>query len=287
MTKIVLFGKGYVGTGLSSYLQKNSLNVKGFSKTDLDYTNPIILKQFLSEYKPTVIINSSGYTGVPNVDACESNKNLCWFWNVQVPHTIALACDVLNIPLIQVSSGCIYSGYDKEYTECDIPNFGFYNNQSSYYSQCKHISEMVLSNFRAHILRIRMPFDSTLLPKNYLNKIFKYNNLISQKNSLTSMTDFYHFVYNLLPIAKGINPGPINVVNPGGLEAKEIVSILRQHGVENKNWNFVEMKNLDIVAGRSNCVLSTDYTKKLGIELPNSITSLERDIQQFAKHFCP
>ena len=283
MAEIILLGKGYIGSGLDRYLNSIQVPVTSLSKKEFDYTSFTELNDLVKRKKPSVIINCSGFTGFPNVDGCETNKELCWFWNVLVPHTIAQVADLNNVPLVHVSSGCIYTGHEKEYTEQDIPNFGFYNRQSSFYSQCKHISEMILSQYKANTLRIRMPFDSTDKPKNYLNKIFKYNNLISQKNSLTSVTDLYRFVYRLLPLIKTINPGPINVVNPGGLEAKEIVSLLRKYSIENKNWNFIDVKDLNVVANRSNCVLSSEYTRKLGIELPSSIESLERDIQQFAK----
>ena len=286
MTKVLILGNGFVGASLAQYFKEVNIPVNVVSRNQVDYTKYQILRDFLQTSKPTLLINCSGYTGTPNVDGCETNKELCWFWNVQVPHNIAKVLDVVGIPALFVSSGCIYSGYDKEYTEKDIPNFGFYNKESSYYSQCKHIAEMILTNFNVHILRIRMPFDSSLSQKNYLNKLYNYNKLISQKNSLTSMSDFNKFVYNIMPLIKTLNPGPINVVNPGGLNAKEIVSIFKSHGIVNKNWEFINVENLNVLAKRSNCVLSTEYTKKLGIELPNSTQSLERDIYKFAKCIC-
>ena len=39
-----------------------------------------------------VVINASGYTGRPNVDACEDNKDDTWYYNVTVPGIIADTC---------------------------------------------------------------------------------------------------------------------------------------------------------------------------------------------------
>ena len=127
-----------------------------------------------------------------------------------------------------------------------------------------------------------MPFDSTDHKKNYLNKIYKYNNLISEKNSLTSVEDFCEFMVKFLFFRKGILPGPINVVNTGSITAAEIVEIMRKYGINNPNWKFVETNELNTTARRSNCVLSSDKLKGYNLQLPPAYESLERDISKLA-----
>lgn len=286
MKPILLLGKGYIGTSLEKTLIQNGFTVESYSRSQLDYTSPVALQNHIKERKGDyeAVINCSGYTGVPNVDACEKNKQDCWFWNVIVPRNVVLSSNAFSIPTIQVSSGCIYSGYDKEYTEEDEPNFGLFNSNSSFYSKSKHACETIFQNCFGYILRVRMPFDGTLMPKNYLNKIFKYNTLISQKNSLTSTTDFNTFVCKFLYLYRTIPSGPINVVNPGGIEAKEIVELLKKRDVINPNWNFIDVNNLNTVAQRSNCVLSADKLRYYNLELPPVRESLERDIATFSRN---
>ena len=115
MKSVLLLGKGYVGTHLEQALRSNSLNVVAFSRKELDYTSPIILQKFLNDNKDKfeVVINCSGYTGIPNVDGCEKNKQECWYWNVIVPRNIVLSANTFLLPVIQVNSGCIYTGYEK------------------------------------------------------------------------------------------------------------------------------------------------------------------------------
>lgn len=286
MKPILLLGKGYIGTALEQALKQNGFTVDAYSRNQLDYTSPVALQKHIKdrngEYE--AVINCSGYTGVPNVDACEKNKQDCWFWNVIVPRNIVLSSNAFTIPTIQVSSGCIYTGYEKEFTEEDEPNFGLFNNSSSFYSKSKHACETIFQNCYGYILRIRMPFDGTLQSKNYLNKIYKYNTLISQKNSLTSTQDLNAFVCKFLYLYKTIPSGPINVVNPGAFEAKEIIEILKKYDVVNPDWNFIEIKDFNTVAQRSNCVLSTEKLRQYNLELPPAINSLERDIAAFARN---
>ena len=133
----VILGKGFVGTHLSHYFKQNNIDHKIFSQSELDYTDPNTFKDFLDTNDKDIkwVINCSGYTGIPNVDACEDNKELCYAYNVLYPMQVVKLCNQYKIPVIHIGSGCIYSGYEKEFTEEDIPNFGIYSNESSYYSK--------------------------------------------------------------------------------------------------------------------------------------------------------
>jgi len=285
MKTVLLLGKGYVGSQLDRFLRQKNLQVISYRRSELDYTNPFILQKLLLEHKDKfeVIINCSGYTGSPNVDACEENKADCWFWNVIVPNNIALAASTHFLPVFNVSSGCIYSGYDKEYTEEDEPNFGLYSDMSSYYSKCKHAYETLVKNLYVYTFRVRMPFEGTLNSKNYLTKLYKYDTLISSPNSLTSITDLNEFIFRMLFLYRQMPPGPINTVNEGSMTAKEVVEIMKAHGIINDNWKFIEIADLKTKANRSNCVLSNAKIKTYNVALPDARSSLERDIAQLSQ----
>ena len=81
-----------------------------------------------------VAVNCSGYTGKPNVDACEDEKWKCWEYNVTAPVRTAETLNLFRIPVIHISSGCIYEG-DEFFTEDHMPNFGLYTDHSSFYSK--------------------------------------------------------------------------------------------------------------------------------------------------------
>ena len=280
----VILGKGFVGTHLSHYFKQNNIDHKIFSQSELDYTDPNTFKDFLDTNDKDIkwVINCSGYTGVPNVDACEDNKEFCYAYNVLYPMQVVKLCNQYKIPVIHIGSGCIYSGYEKEFTEEDIPNFGIYSNESSYYSKCKHVFETFAKEFNCYVLRIRIPFTDILTRKNYFSKLLNYDTLINELNSVTSLNDFDEFVVRF--ISAKPEYGIYNVVNPEPVKAEEVIEILKDNKIVNSKWRFIELKDLNTKANRSNCVLTTDKIKDLGLQLPNTRTSLLRDISTLARN---
>lgn len=280
----VILGKGFVGTHLSHYFKQNNIDHKIFSQSELDYTDPNTFKDFLDTNDKDIkwVINCSGYTGVPNVDACEDNKEFCYAYNVLYPMQVVKLCNQYKIPVIHIGSGCVYSGYEKEFTEEDTPNFGIYSNQSSYYSKCKHVFETFAKEFNCYVLRIRIPFTDILTRKNYFSKLLNYDTLINELNSVTSLNDFDEFVVRF--ISAKPEYGIYNVVNPEPVKAEEVVEILKDNKIVNSKWRFIELKDLNTKANRSNCVLSTKKIDDLGLQLPNTRTSLLRDISTLARN---
>jgi dTDP-4-dehydrorhamnose reductase len=124
-------------------------------------------------------------------------------------------------------------------------------------------------------LRIRIPFTDAWTRKNYFSKLLGYDTLINELNSVTSLNDFDEFIVKF--ISAKPDYGIYNVVNPEPIKAEEVVWLLEKHGLKNPNWKFIELKDLNTVANRSNCVLSTDKIAKLGLEHPLTRYSLVRD----------
>lgn len=278
---ILILGKGYIGTALHDELSGASEhNVDWKSRSELPYDD----KRYLSSYVEgmfDVVINASGYTGRPNVDACENNRDDTWYYNVKVPGIIAETCRRHNIKFIHISSGCIYDGYEKEYTELDEPNFGLKENNSSWYSKTKHAGELALQSTGAHIFRIRMPFCGTTSGRNIMMKLLNYDYIINEKNSVTNVEDLAEFTRAFLANSIDLfsEGGIYNVVNPQPVSTAIIVNTLRAHGVENPNWQYISLQELfDMftTTGRSNCVLSDSKIRGMGLELPDTIKSLNR-----------
>lgn len=287
-TNILVLGKGFVGTHL--YNLPEHFNVTTLTKAEHRYDQPDELLNILRNLKPDFLINACGYTGSPNVDACEDDKQKCWELNVNLPVTVATMCKTLDIPYIHVSSGCIYTGYDKLYTEQDESNFGLGSEDSSWYSKTKHASEIALKKTDAYILRIRMPFCDANHDRNFLNKVLKYDNLIEFDNSMTGIEDFVEFVgkfldklkneLNTLPWNRDLKPGIFNVCNPGPATIKDVVNYFKEFDTINENWNFVDISTLNMKANRSNCVLDCSKIEKLGMSLPDVQQSLRKAVEQ-------
>jgi len=277
---VVIFGKGFIGSKLYKYLLTQGYRSAIYSRSDVDYTNYQKLYRFLKNSDYDYVVNTSGYTGRPNIDAAEDDKAKCWNLNAVVPAIIARAANNTGSPLFHISSGCIYNGYDMEYTEEDEPNWGVYTAESSFYSKSKHAAELALSQYDAYMFRIRFPFCADDTSRNYLIKLVNYNNLISMSNSLTCVDDLCEFIHKFIlqAISRRIEYGPFNVINPKPINAKDIVVMMKECGITNPNHKFIELKDLKTKALRSNCHLSDDKIRSMGLDLPQSSTSLQRCI---------
>ena len=283
--RVLILGKGYIGTALKQSLSK-CYDIQFVSQCELDYTDRTILKKYLKSQKErySLVINTCGYTGRPNVDACEDNIPETWYYNVIVPVNIQKVCKDCMTPLIHISSGCIYSGYEKEYTEADEPNFGLLAGDSSWYSKTKHACEMMLADTPAYIFRIRMPFCETTSERNILMKLLKYDNVIDMKNSVTNIEDLCGFVLyfttDILDSGKHYPYGIYNVVNPDPITTGEIISIMKSKGLFNPEWVSITLDELytKTKAKRSNCVLSDEKIFNLNLRLPPTKASIERCI---------
>lgn len=287
MKNILILGKGYIGNYLAPFLSKKGYWVMHFSKNVLDYTNPNELKNYLKNSEGGIdwIINCSGFTGTPNVDGCEDHKEECYFYNVTAPLYMTKVANELGIPIIHIGSGCVYSGYDKIYTEADATDFGVDNVLSSTYSKTKDAFEKLSSKMERFIFRIRIPFNGVYEPKNYLYKMLKYDNLITKQNSITCVDDLLIFIEKFIQVRKLPSSNEIyNVVNSGSIDGAEVVDMLSHYGIINPNWKFVTTNQANFRVARSNCVLSTKKLKDLHMELPPVKESLNRAIYEFSQN---
>jgi dTDP-4-dehydrorhamnose reductase len=284
---VLILGKGFLGQRLYRRLKLSpNINPHILAKKDLDYTDVYNLNT--EEFpQPDIIINASGYTGKPNVDACEVNKEECWDLNTRFPLDLYNYCQYLGVLMIHISSGCIYNGYDKEYTEEDQPDFGLFSDESSFYSKSKHAAEIFMNDHSYLInLRVRIPFTSDNTSRNYINKLKGYDQLISTPNSITCVEELSDMLQNLITTSDiyTIPFGTYNVVNPEPVSAKEVTELMCQYGLENPNWEFIELSDLNTRANRSNCVLSTEKLNSAGLGFKPTLESLEVAIKKLSTH---
>ena len=261
---ICIIGGGYIGGNLTNHLLRSrKYNVFLVKHEFVDYHNLKELRRYLINNGIDYVINCSGFTGKPNVDEAELRKPECWELNVNSPLRMNQLCNQLCIRYLHISSGCIYSGYEKEFTEEDLPNFGLFDD-SSFYSKSKHAFELGSKYLDNKIIRIRMPICNDLTnDRNYLKKIMNYPNLVNYTNSKTYIPDLCDFVENLLEKSTNwIGQDIYNVVNRNPYNTREVVehlNIMNENNWEKLNPKWVYMEELNITAPRSNCVL--DNTK--------------------------
>lgn len=122
----LLGGSGYIGQAFQRHFIRHGIAHRAIRRAELDYSDPARLLAALRAERPRFLINASGYTGKPNVDACELHRAECLFGNAVLPARIAEACASAGVPWGNLSSGCIYEGAKPDgsgFTELDPPNF--------------------------------------------------------------------------------------------------------------------------------------------------------------------
>jgi len=260
---------GWIGQEFQKQLKINNIEVVPFSSRefnksvyDFNSLELIIRKSF-----PDVVINCSGYTGKPNVDACEDHKSDAINSNIIFVKMLAEVCELNDIPLGHISSGCIYNGYDKEYTEEDRPNFTFESPPCSFYSGTKAMAEDIVNKIhKKWIWRLRIPFESKDGPRNYITKMLKYDTLLNVRNSLSQKQDYVKACIEIILKEKPF--GIYNITNPGSMTTEEVVEMIKLKLNVKKTFKYFESLdsfNKIVKTPRSNCVLNTDKLINSGI----------------------
>jgi dTDP-4-dehydrorhamnose reductase len=285
----LLGGSGYVGQAYQALLTRKNIPFRNLRRAELDYTDRATLRAALLRDKPAFLINAAGYTGKPNVDACELDKHACLFGNAVLPGIIADACADAGIPWGHVSSGCIFTGSRPDgtgFTEDDTPNFTFRTNNCSFYSGTKALGEEVLAGKPSvYIWRLRIPFDQHESPRNYLTKLMRYKTLLAAENSISQLEEFVGATFACWE--KRVPFGTYNVTNPGHVTTHEVVDLILKSGVCPKEYVFfkdeTDFMQKAAKTPRSNCVMSSAKLAAVGISMTEVHAAVARDLARWQR----
>jgi len=296
----ILGGSGYIGQAIVRAAQDAKQDHRSISRKDLDYGDFKVLLAALKKGKPDFVINAAGFTGKPNVDACEKFKAETIAGNVTLALTVTQACDVAGVRLGTVSSGCIYMGAKIRrqdgswavedrlteplisellgkrsdrvcgFSEKDEPNFTFEHNNCSFYSGTKAVAETALKGFPDfYVWRIRIPFDEIDGPRNYLTKVQRYPRVYQNWNSLSHRGDFAKACFDF--VSDKIPGGIYNMTNPGYVSTQEVVGMIQKR--KNPSWKpdfwagDDEFYRFGANTPRSNCLLDVKKAQEHGAGL--------------------
>jgi len=270
---LLLGGAGYVGTEYQRYFARHGWPYLAPKRREADYTRPEVLQRLIREHRPKWLVNCAGYTGKPNVDACESHKAECLHGNAVLPGMIREVCEAEKLPWGHVSSGCVYNGSHPDgrgFRETDRPNFSFRSPPCSFYSGSKALGEEVLEGAEnCWIWRLRIPFDHIDSPRNYLTKVMRYDKLLEATNSLSHLGEYVRAT--LATLERDVPAGIYNVTQPGEITTREVVDLILESGVLKKEFQFfaneADFMTKAAITPRSNCVLDASKLLATGIEL--------------------
>ena len=310
---VVLGASGYIGEAFVRELQNRDEAFLALSRSQLDYTQFQTLLDFLRASRPAFLVNAAGYTGRPNVDACELAKADTLQGCALLPQVIAHACDVAGIPWGHVSSGCLYSGakvveggrlrVEKDmtrpemrtliekspqlirgFTEEDAPNFSFREPPCSFYSGSKALGEeAVFGVGRNYSWRLRIPFDEVDGPRNYLSKVQRYPKVYDNLNSISHRGEF---VNACLDLWKRRAPfGIYNITNPGFVTTRHVVELVEKILHTGRKFEFwksdEEFYRVAAKTPRSNCALDVTKLLATGVTVRPVEEALEASLRKW------
>jgi dTDP-4-dehydrorhamnose reductase len=309
---IVLLGAtGYVGQAFVTALKTRGEKFVSLSRNQVDYTRFDLLLPYLKKARARFVINSAGYTGKPNVDACETDWAGTLQGNTLFPQTVAHACAALDIPWGHVSSGCIYSGAKvvenrktrverdltkvdvkalskknalRGFTEEDEPNFTFRIPRCSFYSGTKALAEeAIIGVGQSYIWRLRIPFDEFDNARNYLSKVQRYAKVYDNVNSLSHRADFVNACLDTWKLRAPF--GIYNVTNPGYVTTRQVVEMIEEILKPKRDFEFwksdEEFYKVAAKTPRSNCIMDSSKLVKAGVKMRTVEKALEAALKNW------
>jgi dTDP-4-dehydrorhamnose reductase len=310
---LLLGATGYIGKAFASELQRRKADFIPLTRKQVDYTRFDALQEFLKTKQPAFVVNAAGYTGKPNVDACELHKADTLQGNTLFPQTVAQACAAAGIPWGHVSSGCIYSGAkvvvngqmraEKDFTkpelralveksspsihgftETDTPNFSFRDGPCSFYSGTKALGEEVIAGIgQSYVWRLRIPFDEFDNARNYLSKVQRYSKVYDNVNSISHRADFVKACLDTWELRAPF--GIYNVTNPGFVTTKHVVEQIEKILKPARKFEFwandEEFYKVAAKTPRSNCVMDTTKLLAAGVKIRPVEEALEQSLRDW------
>ena len=269
--KVLILGNGYIAEKLHQHW-----GAPIYKGRILSYQDAV---QMFRKHSPRVLVNCIGHTGSRNVDDCEIDPDKTLMANTMVPIWLGELAFREPVKLVHVSSGCTFH-YDysrqKPIKEEDVPDY--YN---LFYSRTKIYAEGVLDALSGRcnvlIVRIRIPLDNVPHPRNILNKLIKYKQVIDIPNSVTYIPDFIKALDHLLKInARGI----FNLSNKGGLRYPDLLDVYKKYDPSFK-YTILPMK--DFKLERTNLIMSVCKLEKTGFKVRKIQDVLEECVEQYVK----
>ena len=310
---LLLGASGYIGQGFARELERRGRPFIGLSRREVDYTRFDLLLEYLKARQPNLVINAAGFTGKPNVDACEAARAETLAGNTLLPLTIAHACAAAGIPWGHVSSGCIYSGakivmngrtrVEKDltrpelrslveqspecirgYTETDESNFSFRHPPCSFYSGTKGLAEEAIKGIgQSYIWRLRIPFDEFDSSRNYLSKLQRYSRVYDNVNSISHRGDYARACLDLWERRAPF--GVYNITNPGFITTRHVVGLIQEILRPDRDFEFWqdddEFYRIGAKVPRSNCVLDVSKLLDAGVKIRSVQNALEDSLRNW------
>ena len=216
--KILVLGNGFVGKPLAEYL--------GADTTTLRLNE--LYQDDLFDYD--VVINTAAKT---NIDWCDKNRRETFDTNVT--QAVRLV-ELFPGQYVYFSSGCIFKSNDAS----DIQYEDSIPNPQCFYTYTKLMAEQLLAEVdpEALIIRPRLLISEKPHPRNTIDKLLKYQGVITSQESATVLEDLLPKIKELIEQKR---QGAFNICNEGTISPSQIMDIFhhKHDKINKKELDFI------------------------------------------------
>lgn len=108
---LILGGSGILGSEVLLLLQNQNIDYVAPTSSDLDITNKVKVLKFVSDFRPTGIINCAAWT---NVDGAESSFEDAIKLNEIAVGNVGVAADLFECKVVHISTDYVFDGESSE-----------------------------------------------------------------------------------------------------------------------------------------------------------------------------
>lgn len=238
LLKILVTGvNGQLGHDCIRELNKRGYsNVKGIDINDLDITDERVVHQYITNYKPDVVMHNAAWTAV---DKAEEMLDKVYSVNALGTKYIAEACKEINAKMIYISTDYVFDGQGNLPFEIDSPKKGL-----SVYGKTKSQGEDFVTSILDKYFIVRISWVFGINGNNFVKTMLKLANMgktelnvvCDQIGSVTYTADLAVLLCDMLETEKY---GIYHATNEGYISWADFAKEIFKQADKNVKVNYV------------------------------------------------
>ncbi|RUO76947.1 dTDP-4-dehydrorhamnose reductase [Idiomarina seosinensis] len=245
--KILLLGKsGQVGFELKRALSPLG-QIAAPNRQELDLSDSDAVSDFVNKTKPNVIVNAAAWT---NVDAAETEKELAYKLNAELPRLLANCAKAVGSKLVHYSSDYVYPGTGTQAWSEESET-----NPLNYYGMTKHDGDQTIVDSGSDYLIFRTSWVYSARRNNFMKTMLR---LAESKKELSIINDQVGSPTTarliaqttVLALRSNLQAGVYNLAAKGHISWYQFAKAI---------FNQVEVLNFNSSIERMNAIPTEDY----------------------------
>jgi dTDP-4-dehydrorhamnose reductase len=202
---VVIFG----AFGMLGHALQQAFPEAVYKGRDLDITDDGMVRAFLMDNKPAIVINAAAYT---DVEGCEEKREQAFEVNGMSPGYIAEACHESGSLLVHYSTDYVFNGEKQEYCERDAPD------PINVYGASKLLGEQLIQQYHDNYRIIRTSWLYGPHGRNFVDTMLTLSRQMDQVKVVNDQFGRPTYTHDLAVKTRDLiekEPGIYHVTNDG------------------------------------------------------------------------